>query len=64
MKKLLMPFIAAILVFGVMITPSITYAAVTDTKVEVVNEKFGAPIIVYGGNLTDDQKSSVKKAYK
>lgn len=62
MKRLLMPFIAAILVFGVMITPSITYAAVTDTKVEVVNEKFGAPIIVYGGNLTDDQKSSVKKS--
>lgn len=63
MKKLLQPFIAVILLFGVLVTPSITFADSTGTT-EPVNEKFGAPIVVYGGNLTDEQKNSVKNSLK
>lgn len=63
MKKLLQPFIAVILLFGVLVTPSITFADSTGTT-EAVNEKFGAPIVVYGGNLTEEQKNSVKNSLK
>ncbi|MFF2753877.1 DUF1002 domain-containing protein [Psychrobacillus sp. NPDC058041] len=63
MRKILQPFIAAILMIGVVITPTITYADSSGTT-EVVNEKFGPPIVVYGGNLTESQKNSVKESLK
>ncbi|TQR21494.1 DUF1002 domain-containing protein [Psychrobacillus vulpis] len=65
MKRLLQPFIAAILVLGVFITPSITYAdSDGSTETEPINEKFGAPIVVYGGNLSESEKNSVKESLK
>ena len=36
----------------------------SETDTEVVNEKFGAPIVVYGGNLTEEQKKSVRESLK
>lgn len=65
MKRLIQAFIAVILLIGVFIAPTATYAdSDNTTEVEVVNEKFGAPIVVYGGSLTEDQKNSVKKSLK
>ncbi|QFG00536.1 DUF1002 domain-containing protein [Psychrobacillus glaciei] len=63
MKKLLQPFLVAIIMVGVVIAPSITFAD-SDGSTEAVNEKFGAPIVVFGGNLTEDQKKSVKESLK
>ncbi|WP_391204876.1 DUF1002 domain-containing protein [Psychrobacillus sp. L4] len=63
MKKLLQPFLVAIIMVGVVIAPSITFAD-SNGSTEAVNEKFGAPIVVFGGNLTEDQKKSVKESLK
>ena len=66
MKKFLQTIMAIMLVIGVFIAPSIALADSdgSTTTEEVVNEKFGAPIVVYGGNLTEDQKDSVKESLK
>lgn len=65
MKKIVQPVIALLLMLGMVLSPSITYAdSDGSTTEEVVNEKFGAPIVVYGGNLTEEQKASVKKSLK
>lgn len=66
MKKIVQPVLALLLLLGMVLTPSITYADSdgSTTEEEVVNEKFGAPIVVYGGNLTEEQKASVKKSLK
>ena len=39
---------------------SIASAAGGDTE-DSINEKFGLPIVVYGGNLTDEQKAEVRR---
>ena len=66
MKKIVQPLLALLLLLGMVLTPSITYADSdgSTTEEEVVNEKFGAPIVVYGGNLTEEQKALVKKSLK
>lgn len=66
MKKFLQTIMAIILVIGAFIAPSIASADSdgSTTTEEVVNEKFGAPIVVYGGNLTEEQKNSVKESLK
>lgn len=66
MKKIVQPVLALLLLLGMVLTPSITYADSdgSTTEEEAVNEKFGAPIVVYGGNLTEEQKASVKKSLK
>ncbi|MDI2586008.1 DUF1002 domain-containing protein [Psychrobacillus sp. NEAU-3TGS] len=65
MKKFLQTIMAIILVIGAFIAPSIALAdSDGSTTEEVVNEKFGAPIVVYGGNLTEEQKNSVKESLK
>lgn len=65
MKKFLQTIMAIILVLGAFIVPSIASAdSDGSTTEEVVNEKFGAPIVVYGGNLTEEQKNSVKESLK
>jgi len=64
MKKLLLPFITAMLLIGMVIAPTYSLADSTGSTEEVVNEKFGAPIVVYGGSLTAEQKDSVKKSLK
>ncbi|MET0958762.1 MAG: DUF1002 domain-containing protein [Psychrobacillus psychrotolerans] len=64
MKKLLLPFITAMLLIGMVIAPTYSLADSDGSTEEVVNEKFGAPIVVYGGSLTAEQKDSVKKSLK
>lgn len=66
MKKFLQTIMAIILVIGAFIAPSVASADSdgSTTTEEVVNEKFGAPIVVYGGNLTEEQKNSVKESLK
>ncbi|MEK4487468.1 DUF1002 domain-containing protein [Psychrobacillus sp. FSL H8-0484] len=63
MKRLFHVVMTAILLMGVFIAPSITLADSSGTT-EAINEKFGAPIVVYGGNLTEEQKNSVKTSLK
>lgn len=53
---------AAILVFGVM-TP-VTGLAADNTAKKAIDEKLGVPIVVYGANLSEDEKESVKKSLK
>ncbi|GGA39741.1 DUF1002 domain-containing protein [Psychrobacillus lasiicapitis] len=65
MKRFLQTIMAIVLVIGAFIAPSIALAdSDGSTTEEVVNEKFGAPIVVYGGNLTEEQKNSVKESLK
>ena len=64
MKKLILPFITAMLLMGMVIAPTYTLADSDGSTEEVVNEKFGAPIVVYGGSLTAEQKDSVKKSLR
>lgn len=40
--------------------PMSAYAA--DNSVNAINEKLGVPIVVYGGNLSDEEKETVKEA--
>jgi len=39
-------------------------AADQNTDEDVINEKFGLPIVVYGETLTDEQKDEVRKLLK
>lgn len=63
MKKFLQTMMVVILIMGVFIAPSITLADSEGTT-EAINEKFGAPIVVYGGNLSEAEKNSVKESLK
>ncbi|WP_303966958.1 DUF1002 domain-containing protein [Sporosarcina ureae] len=53
--------LASLLAFMMMVA-IITPSAVSAD--EVINEKLGVPIIVYGANLSDDEKASVKESLK
>ncbi|MDD1502296.1 MULTISPECIES: DUF1002 domain-containing protein [unclassified Lysinibacillus] len=53
---------ATMLVFGVM-APSTSFAA-DNTPPKAIDEKLGAPIVVYGANLSETEKESVKKSLK
>ena len=55
MKKILLSLLALLLLF-----PAITLA--DGENQEVIDEKLGVPIVVYGANLTAEQKASVQKA--
>ncbi|MGE7920876.1 DUF1002 domain-containing protein [Viridibacillus sp. NPDC093762] len=62
MKKFLAVLTAMFLTVSV-VTPSISFASTTDTSTKKgINEKLGVPIVVYGGNLSDTEKESVKKS--
>ena len=50
------------LVFGVM-APATSFAA-DNTPPKAIDEKLGAPIVVYGANLSETEKESVKKTLK
>jgi len=60
MKKTWISIVSAIMLATAIITP--TASAATNTG--VVDEKLGVPVVVYGANLTDDQKASVKESLK
>ncbi|WP_144513603.1 DUF1002 domain-containing protein [Bacillus sp. FJAT-22090] len=65
MKRFLQTIIAVVFLMGVFIAPSITLAdSDGSTETEAINEKFGAPIVVYGGNLSEAEKQSVKESLK
>lgn len=53
---------ATMLVFGVM-APAAGLAA-DNTPPKAIDEKLGVPIVVYGANLSEDEKESVKKSLK
>lgn len=59
-KKAWMKILAAtMLVFGVM-APTTGFAA-DNMPPKAIDEKLGVPIVVYGANLSEDEKESVKK---
>ncbi|MGE8035106.1 hypothetical protein B1B04_16490 [Lysinibacillus sp. KCTC 33748] len=53
---------ATMLVFGVM-APATGFAA-DNTPPKAIDEKLGVPIVVYGANLSEAEKESVKKSLK
>ena len=55
MKRILIMMTAVALVFG-FVLPGATHAE------SVINEKLGVPIVVYGANLSEAEKESVKKS--
>jgi len=50
------------LVFGVM-APATGFAS-DNTPPKAIDEKLGVPIVVYGANLSEAEKESVKKSLK
>lgn len=65
MKRFLQTMMAVVFLTGVFFAPSITLAdSDGSTEKEAINEKFGAPIVVYGGNLSEAEKNSVKESLK
>lgn len=52
-----------VFLFGLaIILPQTVQASSGDEKKNAINEKLGVPIVVYGGNLTAEQKQMVKEA--
>lgn len=64
MKKQLVAVLAAFCLTTAIATPIKSYASTstTDSSGEVVNEKLGDPIVVYGGSLSDSEKASIKSS--
>lgn len=56
MKRLFAMMMAAVLTIGILV-PAVVHA-----EDPVINEKLGVPIVVYGANLSDAEKESVKKS--
>jgi uncharacterized protein YpuA (DUF1002 family) len=57
--------LSSILLATALLIPSIASASTGgSTTGEVINEKFGLPVVVYGANLTESEKQSVKDSLK
>lgn len=56
MKRLLTMIMAAVLAIGILVPTAV------NAEDPVINEKLGVPIVVYGANLSDAEKESVKKS--
>lgn len=56
MKQKLLAFVAAFALIMTMVSTPVASAA------KVIDERLGVPIVVYGANLTDAEKQTVKKA--
>lgn len=63
MKQKWITVIAAFVLMLSVILPMSTSAAATEQK-NPINEKLGVPIVVYGSNLSADEKEIVKKALR
>ena len=64
MKKKLFR-LSSILLAAALLIPSVASASTGgSTTGEVINEKFGLPVVVYGANLTESEKQSVKDSLK
>jgi len=57
--------LSSILLAAALLIPSVASASTGgSTTGEVINEKFGLPVVVYGANLTESEKQSVKDSLK
>ncbi len=63
MKKMTSILLMLALLVGVLIGP-VTTLADSDGKADAIDERFSAPIVVYGGSLSDSEKNSVKGSLK
>lgn len=63
MKQKWIALVAALVLMLSIVMPVSTFAATTETK-NPINEKLGVPIVVYGGNLSADEKETVKIALR
>ena len=54
MKRLLTMMMAAVLAIGILVPTAVL------AEDPVINEKLGVPIVVYGADLSDAEKESVK----
>jgi len=63
MKKIISILLMLALLVGVLIGPVTTLADSNGTA-DAIDERFGAPIVVYGGSLSDSEKKSVKDSLK
>lgn len=61
MRRLLQMTMAGLLALGMVAGSSLPVLAADGDNTEVINEKLGVPIVVYGGSLTDAQKSQVRQ---
>ena len=64
MKKQIFAVIAAMSLTTAIVAPTTSYASTNSSQSsdEVVNEKLGVPIVVYGGSLSESEKVSVKNS--
>ncbi|HWI46835.1 MAG TPA: DUF1002 domain-containing protein [Rummeliibacillus sp.] len=64
MKKQIFAVVAAMCLTTAVVAPTISYASTNSSQSsgEVVNEKLGVPIVVYGGSLSESEKASVKNS--
>lgn len=59
MKKYIVRF-ASILLVASLLMPSVVLGSTGSSSDDGINEKFGLPIVVYGADLTETEKQSVK----
>ena len=63
MKQKWMSLMVALVFTLSVLVPLNAFAATTEQK-NPINEKLGVPIVVYGGNLSEDEKATVKTALR
>jgi uncharacterized protein YpuA (DUF1002 family) len=63
MKQKWMSLIVALVFTLSVLVPLNAFAATSEQK-NPINEKLGVPIVVYGGNLSEDEKATVKTALR
>jgi hypothetical protein len=64
MKKQIFAVVAAMCLTTAIVAPTTSYASTNSSQSsdDVVNEKLGVPIVVYGGSLSASEKEPLKKA--
>ncbi|RHW34909.1 DUF1002 domain-containing protein [Lysinibacillus yapensis] len=65
MKQKWLSIVAVLMLLVAVMVPVNAYAATNDSSgstQNAINEKLGVPIVVYGANLTDEEKATVKVA--
>ncbi len=63
MKQKWLSFVAALALMVSVVLPMNAFAATSEQK-NPINEKLGVPIVVYGSNLSEDEKEIVKTALR
>ncbi|MCP1146292.1 DUF1002 domain-containing protein [Lysinibacillus endophyticus] len=62
MKQRWLSLVAVFALLFSVIIPASSFAATNETDVKAINEKLGVPIVVYGANLSEQEKETVKVA--